>query len=502
MSRVDIPEWIPLGGVVSGEPLPDAAEHIVVDPFSGGALARVGWGDAAAVQHAVAVAREARAAGPPSAAERARILDRASALVARRAEPMARIVAAEAGKPIRQARGEVARCVDTLAFSAAVARTFAGEVIPMDAADSGRGLLGFTVREPVGVIAAITPFNFPLNLVAHKLGPAVAAGCPVVLKPAGRAPLSGLALSAILWEAGLPPAMLSVVVGEALVGEALVAHPDVAMISFTGSSTVGWAIKGARPDARVALELGNATPVIVHHDADVALAAARIAASAFTHAGQSCISVQRILVHREVHDAFVDELLPRVRALVVGDPLDEATDVGPVIDEASADRILEWTLEATQAGARVLTGGERVGGPAMLAPTVLDGAAPFTRVMRDEVFGPVVAIAVYDRIEDAIAIANESPLGLQAGIFTARVDRALAWARDLDYGGVVINETPTFRADHMPYGGVRGSGDAREGPAAAVWEMTRPKLVVVRIPTDEAPPPAGPVGAENDEAPR
>ncbi len=483
MSRVDIPEWIPLGGVVAGEPLSNVGERLVIDPFSGDILARVGLGDATAVNRAVAVAREALAAGPPSAAERARILDRASALVAGRAETMARILSAEAGKPIRQARGEVSRCVDTLAFSAAVARTFVGEVIPMDAADSGRGLLGFTVHEPVGVIAAITPFNFPLNLVAHKLGPAVAAGCPVVMKPAGRTPLSGLALAAILWEAGLPPGMLSVIVGDGDVGEPLVAHEDVAMVSFTGSSDVGWAIRETRPRIRVALELGNATPVIVHDDADVALAAERIAASAFTHAGQSCISVQRILVHREVHDAFVDEFLPRVRALVVGDPLDEATDVGPVIDEASARRILEWTLEATEAGARVLTGGERVGGPTMLAPTVLDGAAPFTRVMRDEVFGPLVAIAVYDRIEDAIAMANASPLGLQAGIFTARVDRALAWARDLDYGGVVINETPTVRADQMPYGGVRGSGEAREGPAAAVREMTRPKLVVVRIPT-------------------
>jgi len=334
----------------------------------------------------------------------------------------------------------------------------------------------------VGVIAAITPFNFPLNLVAHKLGPAVAVGAPVVLKPAGRTPLSGLALSAILREAGLPAGMLGWVLGDGVAGEPLTAHPGVSMVSFTGSGTVGWAIRAARPDIRVALELGNATPVIVQDDADLPLAARAIAASAFTHAGQSCISVQRVLVHRQAHDALMDELLPLVDALVVGDPLEESTDVGPVIDSESADRVLEWIAEATQVGARVVRGGDRLpDGPAMIAPTVLDGVAPFARVMRDEVFGPVIAVCVYDRVHDAIDIANDSPLGLQAGIFTARVDRAMAWARNLDFGGVVINETPTFRADHMPYGGRRGSGDAREGPAAAALEMTYPKLVVTSV---------------------
>ncbi|MBM3665040.1 MAG: aldehyde dehydrogenase family protein, partial [Actinobacteria bacterium] len=413
----------------------------------------------------------------------ARILDRAAALVEHRSDSLAPLLAAEAGKPITQARGEVSRCVDTLRFSGAVARTLAGEVVPMDAADSGADLVGMTIREPVGVIAAITPFNFPLNLVAHKLGPAVAVGAPVVLKPAGRTPLSALALAAILREAGLPTPMLGWVLGDAVAGEPLTAHPDVAMVSFTGSSTVGWAIRRARPDIRVALELGNATPVIVHHDADLHAAARAIATSAFTHAGQSCISVQRVLVHREAHDDLLQHLIPLVDALVVGDPLDDSTDVGPVIDSASADRILEWITEATQLGARVIRGGERLPqGSAVIAPTVLDGVAPFARVMRDEVFGPVVAVSVYDRVDDAIAIANDSPLGLQAGIFTARTDMAMAWARRLDFGGVVINETPTFRADHMPYGGVRGSGDAREGPAAAALEMTYPKLVITRIP--------------------
>lgn len=483
MPEIDVPQWIPRVAMAADEVLPSLGEQPVVAPYDRAELARVAVSGEDAVDAAVAVAHSALGHAPP-AGERARILDRAAMLVEERAGELARVLAAEAGKPITQARGEVARCVDTLRFSGAVARTLGGEVIPMDAADSGVGLMGMTVREPIGVIAAITPFNFPLNLVAHKLGPAAAVGAPVVLKPAGKAPLSGLALAAIMREAGLPVQMLGWVLGDGVAGEPLTAHPQVSMVSFTGSSPVGWAIRAARPDIRVALELGNATPLIVHDDAHVAAAARAIAGSAFTHAGQSCISVQRVLVHRRAHDALMQELLPLVDALVVGDPLDDATDVGPVIDSASADRIMDWVDDATQVGARVLCGGERPG-PCMIAPTVLDGVAPFARLMREEVFGPVIAVCVYDHVDDAIAIANESPLGLQAGIFTARTDMAMAWARRLHFGGVVINETPTFRADHMPYGGVRGSGDAREGPAAAAMEMTYPKLVITRIPAGD-----------------
>ncbi len=480
MTPVEIPEWIPVRGMAAGQVLPATAERVVTSPYDGYAVGVVDEHGPEAVARAVAVAVGALGAAPLPA-ERARILDRASALVRERADVLARIIAAEAGKPMVQARGEVSRCVETLAFCAAVARTMAGEVIPMDASDAGAGLVGMTIRQPHGVIAAITPFNFPLNLVAHKLGPAVAVGAPVVLKPAGRAPLSGLALAAILWEAGLPGDMLCTVMGDRAAGEALVADPRIGMISFTGSGAVGWAIKAQRPDIPVALELGSATPVIVHRDADVPRAAEQVAASAFTHAGQSCISVQRVLTHRDVHDAFVEHLLPRVDALVVGDPLDDVTDVGPVIDHEAAERILAWVDEARDMGARVLRGGHLAGGPTMVAPTVLDGVAPSTRVMTDEIFGPVVGITVYDRIDDAIAMANASPVALQAGIFTARVDRALGWAARLDFGAVIINETPTFRADHQPYGGRRGAGEAREGPAAAAMEMTYSKLVITRI---------------------
>ena len=467
--------------LVAGEWIETGDWDEVLSPYDESLVGRVAQGNEETVDRAVKAAHQVFSEGGMPQYRRAEILDRAADIVREKRDELAEAICREAGKPIRTATVEAERTVDTLKFSATEARKLTGGTVPMEASASGVGKLGVMLRVPYGVVGAISPFNFPLNLVAHKLGPAVAAGCPVVLKPAGRAPLSGLALAAILIEAGLPPAMLSWVLGDAEAGAPLVAHPDIAMISFTGGTQVGFAIRAARPDIRVALELGNAAPVIVHHDADVAVAADRIAASAFTHAGQSCISVQRILVQREVHDALVDELLPRVDALVVGDPLDEATDVGPVFDPASATRIMEWIDEATGLGARVLRGGVMGDHPGLFAPTVLDGVAPTTQLMRDEAFGPVVAIAVYDGIDDAIAVANASPLGLQAAIFTARVDRAMAWARRLDYGAVLINETPTFRADHMPYGGVRDSGDAREGPGAAVMEMTRPKLIITRL---------------------
>ncbi len=314
MARIDVPEWIPRVGMAGEAELPALGEQPVVSPYDRDEIARVAVSGEDAVDAAVAVALAAMGTAP-IAAERARVLDRAAGIVEERAEVLAFIIAAESGKPVRQARGEVARCADTLRFSGAVARTASGEVIPMDAADSGAGLMGYTVREPIGPIAAITPFNFPLNLVAHKLGPAAAVGAPVVLKPAGKAPLSGLALAAILREAGLPPGMLGWVLGDGVAGEPLTAHPDVAMVSFTGSSAVGWAIRRARPDIRVALELGNATPVIVHDDADIALAARAIAGSSFMHAGQSCISVQRVLVQAEVQQQpHRDQLAKRAKA--------------------------------------------------------------------------------------------------------------------------------------------------------------------------------------------
>lgn len=456
-------------------------ELAVRNPYGGQVIAEVAAGTADDVRRAVAGAL--RHLPPPPAAERAAVLERAAALVADRHESFARTICLEAGKPITQARAEASRCVDTLTYSAVEARTLAGEVVPMEGSAAGAGKLAVVLREPVGVIGAIAPFNFPLNLVAHKVAPAIAAGCPVVLKPASATPLSALLLARTLAEAGLPPGFLSVVMGGGrTVGDAIVGHADVPLISFTGSPEVGWGIRERQPRKEVALELGNSTPVIVAADADLERAARLLAGSGFTHAGQSCISVQRVYVDRTVHDRFLELFLPAVAELTVGDPMDDGVDVGPVIDAAAAERIEAWIDEARAGGAEVVAGGDVDG--TRIAPTVLSGVAPEMKVSCEEVFGPVVGVAPFRSVDEAIDLANSSPYGLQAGIFTARADRAVRWARRLRFGGVTINETPTFRADQQPYGGVKDSGNTREGPRYAVRTMTEARLVVLALPDD------------------
>jgi acyl-CoA reductase-like NAD-dependent aldehyde dehydrogenase len=352
--------------------------------------------------------------------------------------------------------------------------------VPMDASQAGVGKLAFTLRRPIGVVGAISPFNFPLNLVAHKIAPALAAGCAVVLKPATQTPLSALLLAELEEEAGLPPGWLNVVVGPSSeIGDVLVGDDRVKVISFTGSVPVGWGIRERAPKKRVTLELGNATPVIVEADADVETAATKLAANAFSFAGQSCISVQRIYVAREVHEAFLDAFVPKVEALNVGDPTDEENDVGPVIDSDAHDRILEWIAEARDRGAKIVTGGDLDG--ELIRPTVIADAAPDLKVSCEEVFGPVCTINAYDTLDEALELANGTRYGLQAGIFTSSVTTAFAAARRLEFGGVTINEAPTFRADQMPYGGVKDSGNTREGPAWAVRELTEERLVVLEL---------------------
>ena len=381
---------------------------------------------------------------------------------------------------MKAARVEAKRAMSTYTFAAVEARKLAGEMVPMDAAQAGEGKLAFTLREPIGIVAAISPFNFPLNLVAHKLAPAFAAGCAVVLKPAGHTPLSALLLAELEEEAGLPPGWLNVVVGpSAEIGDVLVEDERVKAISFTGSGPVGWGLKERAPKKRVALELGNATPVIVAADADLDAAATAMAANSFSFAGQSCISVQRLYVERPVYDAFVERFIPKVEALVVGDPADEDTDVGPVIDEDAKTRILEWIDEARAGGADVLAGGEEQDG--LIQPTVIANAAPDLKVSCDEVFGPVVTLNAVDSIDEAIELANSTRFGLQAGIFTSAIGTALRAARELEFGGVTVNEAPTFRTDQMPYGGVKDSGNTREGPAYAVRELTEERLVVLQL---------------------
>jgi acyl-CoA reductase-like NAD-dependent aldehyde dehydrogenase len=353
-------------------------------------------------------------------------------------------------------------------------------MVPMDASQAGAGKLAFTLRRPIGIVGAISPFNFPLNLVAHKLAPALAAGCAVVVKPASQTPLSALLLAELETEAGLPPGWLNVLVGSAgEIGDVLVEDERVKLLSFTGSSGVGWSLRERAPRKRVNLELGNATPVIVEADADLDDVAGRLAANAFSFAGQSCISVQRIYVQRDGYDDLLARFLPKVEALNVGDPADEDTDVGPLIDADARDRVLEWIEEARAAGAEILTGGTLEG--ELLRPTVIAGAGPELKVSCEEVFGPVCTVTAYDTLDEAIELANGTRFGLQAGIFTASLKSALAAAQQLDFGGVTVNEAPTFRADQMPYGGVKDSGNTREGPAWAVREMTEERLVVIEL---------------------
>jgi acyl-CoA reductase-like NAD-dependent aldehyde dehydrogenase len=471
---------------IGDEQVTTGDEIVVSSPYDGHEVGRVPACGQAEVDRAVAAARarlHAAADGSEAfpAAARAAVLDRAAALLDERVEQFARIIGEEAAKPIRTALVEARRAVDTFRFSAAEARTLAGDVVPLEASAPGAGKIGFTLRVPIGVVGAISPFNFPLNLVAHKVAPAIAAGCPVVLKPASQTPLSALALAALLLdECGLPAGWLNVVTGSGrAVGDPLVDHDDVAMITFTGSPEVGWGIRARAARKKVNLELGNNTPVIVEGDADWRTAAAKLKVAGFSHAGQSCISSQRLYVHRSIHDDFVAALVDEVGALVVGDPLDEATDVSALISPGATERVSAWIGEAVAGGAKVAIGGE-VGDDGMLRPTVLTGATPDMRVCRDEVFGPVVAVTAYDDLDDALALANDTRYGLQAGIFTARLDAALAAARRLDFGGVVVNEVPTWRADQQPYGGVRDSGNTREGPHYAVREMTELRLVVLQ----------------------
>ena len=451
----------------------------VRSPYDGSLVGRVAKGSRAEAQRAVDAAARAMAE-PLPAYERAAILDRTARLVDERSEEIARTISAEAGKPMKAARIEVSRAQSTFTMAAVEARKLAGDMVPMDASAAGSGKLALTLRVPIGVVGAISPFNFPFNLVAHKVAPALAAGCAVVLKPASQTPLSALLLAGLEAEAGLPPGWLNVVCGPASeIGDVLVEDERVALITFTGSSAVGWKLRERAPRKRVNLELGNATPVIVAADADLEDVAARLAANAFSFAGQSCISVQRISVERSAYDRFLELFLPRVEALVVGDPADDATDVGPVISTGERDRVLDWIDEARDRGARILAGGELDG--ELLRPTVIADAPVDSKVACEEVFGPLCTVAPYDSLDEAIAVANGTRYGLQAGIFTSDIRAALRAATELEFGGVTVNEAPTFRADQMPYGGVKDSGNTREGPAYAIREMTEERLVVLQL---------------------
>jgi acyl-CoA reductase-like NAD-dependent aldehyde dehydrogenase len=453
----------------------------IKSPFDQHEIGEVPDGNADDIDRAVTSAKLAMKTAPLTPWQRAEILSRCATLVSDRQDAFAHTIAEESAKPITTARTEASRAVSTLSAASVEARTLAGEMIPFAGSDVGAHKFGYTVRVPRGVVGAISPFNFPLNLVAHKVAPAIAAGCAVVLKPAEQTPFSAIALADALYESGLPREWLHVVTGDgAVVGDALVRHPDVSYISFTGSAEVGWTLPATAPNKPVSLELGNSTPVIIEGDADWRAAANGVASGGFSHAGQSCISVQRVYVHRSIATEFTELLVELVSQLNVGDPMDENTHVSALITQDDHARVKSWIDEAVRDGAQVACG-NKSDGP-LLFPTVLTNVTLDMKVCRDEVFGPVVAVQQYDTLDDAIALANGTRYGLQAAIFTANLDSAMLASQQLEFGGVLINETPTWRADIMPYGGVKDSGNTKEGPAYAVRSMTEERLLVINSP--------------------
>jgi acyl-CoA reductase-like NAD-dependent aldehyde dehydrogenase len=411
--------------------------------------------------------------------KRAEILLRTAALLRERAEDMAKTIAAEAGKALKYARMEVDRAASTFTIASEEAKRLHGETIPLDAVPSGEGYFGFWTRRPVGVIAAISPFNFPLNLVAHKVAPALAAGNTLVLKPATTTPLAAVKLCQILEEAGLPAGAINLIVGSGgTVGEWLITDERVDKITFTGSPEVGRHILGVAGIKKVTLELGNTSPVVVAPDADLDFVAKRCAVGAFYNSGQICISVQRIYSQKQVYEPFTEKFIKATEAMVVGDPLDERVDVGPMIDSKEVDRIEGWVKEAQGAGAKIATGGKREG--TVYYPTILTDVESDMKVISEEVFAPVASVISSDDFESALEQANDTKFGLQVGVFTNDINRMLKAIKRLNFGGVIVNDTPNFRADHMPYGGNRQSGLGREGVKFAMEDMTNIQLVAIR----------------------
>jgi glyceraldehyde-3-phosphate dehydrogenase (NADP+) len=412
--------------------------------------------------------------------DRSRILRKAAGIMQAREQELGRTISLEEGKILAEGLFEASRARETIDVSADEARRLAGEVVPLDAAPGATGKLGFTLRVPCGIVAAITPFNFPLNLVAHKVGPAIAAGNAVIIKPASDTPLSALKLTEILLEAGMPPqAICCLTGGGAEIGNAICADRRVRKVSFTGSFEVGQAICRAAGVKKVTMELGSNSPVIIMDDANIEQAAAMVAASGYSNAGQVCISAQRILTSARVNADLLDALVPKVRAITTGDQFDAGTKMGPMIRERDARRVETWVNEAVSAGARLLAGGKRHG--TIYEPTVLAEVSPAMRVSCDELFGPAVAVTRFEGLDEAIRLANGSNYGLSASIFTANLDRAMRFAREVDSGNLHVNWGTQWRADLMPYGGLKDSGLGKEGPHYAVREMSEEKMVVFHL---------------------
>jgi acyl-CoA reductase-like NAD-dependent aldehyde dehydrogenase len=447
-------------------------------PYDGKPLGRFSVAGATDVEEAIAAAD--RAAREMRRLPRHEVADRLHTVagkIGERAEEFARTIALEAGKPIRTARAEVWRAVATFTYAAEEARRFAGEVVPLDGQAAGANRTGWTERVPRGIVFGITPFNFPLNLVAHKVAPALAARNAIIVKPSPRTPLTALLLGEVFLASGLPAAALQVVPMEIETIDLVLADERVGMISFTGSAEVGWLLRARAARKQVTLELGGNAPVIVDETADLEHALGQTALAAFAYAGQVCISAQRILLHDSIAGAFTEQFVGRAKALRAGDPLDEATELSNMIDEGAARRAEAWVREAVGAGARLLCGGRREG--SLLEATVLADVQPEMRVCSEEVFAPVATVQTFTDFGEALASANHTRYGLQAGVFTRDLSRALRAFRELEFGGVIINDSPAFRVDNMPYGGVKLSGAGREGVRHAMEEMTEQRLIVI-----------------------
>ena len=463
---------------------PDGELNEVKSPYSGEPIAAVAQADEKSIKQAIAQAEETfhKVMKRMPAHKRSEILARAAKLLGERHEEFARTIALEGGKPIKDARIEVSRAIGTLIIASEETLRLDGEQIAMDRQPGNEGRIGIIMREPIGVIGAITPFNFPLNLVVHKLAPAFASGCTVVLKPASQTPVSSLKLAEVFADAGLPEGALVLTPCRGSKGIHLVSDPRIALLTFTGSQEVGWRLRSEiAPGTRIILELGGNAGLVVHDDADLTLAAKAAARGGYVNAGQTCISVQRVYVQEKAYDQFVKTFVDLVKNLKCGDPLDETVDVGPMIDTGSVDKTVEWIDDAVKGGAKLMAGGKKQNNNVLL-PTVLTETKKELSVVCQEVFGPVVAVMKYKDVDDAIAQMNDSRYGLQAGIFTQNLEVAFKLARSIDAGGVMVNDAPTFRADHMPYGGRKESGVGLEGVKYAIAEMTQPKFICLNLP--------------------
>jgi len=453
----------------------------VINPYNQEILGTIPKASQADVNAAIESAQQAfEVISNMPAHQRSKILEKTSELIQKHQEEITTIIASEAGKAWKYAWAEVSRGAETFRFAAEEAKQIHGETIPMDASPSAENRMGFFIRTPIGVIGAISPFNFPLNLVAHKVAPAIAAGNSIVLKPATATPLTALRMAELLMEAGLPDGVLNIIMGGgSTVGDWLVTDPRLAMITFTGSPPVGKYIMCRGGLKKYTMELGNNSAVIICEDADLEKAVPRCVVASFANSGQICISVQRIYVQRSIEPEFTRRFVATTQKQVVGDPLDKNCDVGPMINVHEAERAEQWVQEAVAGGAEILTGGKRQG--AMFEPTVLTNVTPEMKVVADEIFAPVVSIIPYDDFDDALRQVNNSRYGLQAGIYTQQIDRAFQAIQKINVGGIMINDAPIFRVDHMPYGGNKESGIGREGLKYAIEEMTNIRMVCFNL---------------------